>query len=264
MSKGGRFMYCKYCGKPIDDDSVYCPVCSRPLTSNPNQTKTDEEKKTPPTDTKVNYQNYVPSVCIDFVSAIKNYYTNYANFNGRARRSEYWWAVSYNALVSTIVTIVPMCVCSVFFEKPEDAVSFCYMLNIIWSLIHILPNISLVVRRLHDIGKSGFNYFLNYVPFVGPFIVLYYMCQSSSYYDNQWGPSHYSSSPDRKSDENTWYCKECGARTPNSSRVCKGCNAERPSVKRNDYEKPPEEQSKKCVCGERVFGTECPNCGRKM
>ena len=61
-----------------------------------------------------------------------------------------------------------------------------------------------------------------------------------------------------------WICK-CGMKNANSSKVCKGCGSGRhPSVLPPiQVAEPQRETSKKCVCGERYYGAECPLCGRK-
>ena len=70
-----------------------------------------------------------------------NYYLkvwqNFANFDGRARRSEYWMFFLFNVIISTVLQIV--------------AVKLYY----IYALAVIIPSISCAVRRMHDVGKSG-------------------------------------------------------------------------------------------------------------
>ncbi|MBR5472458.1 MAG: DUF805 domain-containing protein, partial [Clostridia bacterium] len=103
-----------------------------------------------------------------------------------------------------IVCMLPMFVFGILSEVedlyiiPEEIIEIfaimfllCFLVVPIFYLAHIVPTISLVVRRYHDIGKSGFCYFLSFIPYAGPFIMVYFMCIKSSYYDNQWGPSPY-------------------------------------------------------------------------
>ena len=77
---------------------------------------------------------------------------NYANFSGRARRSEYWYFVLCNLLI-TLLLFILMFVSSIFL----------YLL-IIYALATMIPGIAVVVRRLHDIGKSGAYYFVSFIP----------------------------------------------------------------------------------------------------
>ena len=109
-------MYCKTCGKVVPDGTNYCSQCA-------------EE---------------IPSV--GFFEAAKLFFTNYSNFSGRARRSEYWWASVLTGIVSGILS---------------------YVLPIaggVWTLVILIPSIAITVRRLHDIGKSGWCYLVGCIP----------------------------------------------------------------------------------------------------
>lgn len=69
-------------------------------------------------------------------------FENYANFNGRARRSEYWWFILMNIIISVILNVI-----GVLIEFP--------FIGTIYSLAVFLPSIGVAVRRMHDVGKSG-------------------------------------------------------------------------------------------------------------
>ena len=109
-------------------------------------------------------QNPLPSVSMG--KALSNFFTNYAKFSGRARRSELWWVV----LANTLISFIPF-------------------VNIIYSLVVLIPCIALSVRRLHDIGKSGWFLLLNLIPIVGGIILIVWYCQDSQPYKNQFGDS---------------------------------------------------------------------------
>ena len=67
----------------------------------------------------------------------------YADFNGRARRKEYWMFVLFNAIVTIILSVI-------------DTVAGSYgALTGIYSLAVLIPTLAVGVRRLHDTGKSG-------------------------------------------------------------------------------------------------------------
>jgi uncharacterized membrane protein YhaH (DUF805 family) len=110
----------------------------------------------------------IPSV--SFVDAVKSYFAHYADFKGRSRRSEYWWAYLFTLLVSGVIAaIIPA-------------------LAGVWSLATLVPSIAVSVRRLHDIGKSGWWLLLALIPLVGGIILLVFCCMDSTA-DNQWGPN---------------------------------------------------------------------------
>ena len=75
-----------------------------------------------------------------------NYYLkviqNYATFSGRARSSEYWYFVLFNLTFSIVFAIV-------------GAVIRFPLLSTLYSLAVLLPSIAVAVRRMHDVGKSG-------------------------------------------------------------------------------------------------------------
>jgi uncharacterized membrane protein YhaH (DUF805 family) len=111
---------------------------------------------------------------------------NYANFNGRARRSEYW----YFALMNGIVMLFFLLVAIILFitNNPEAGIIFLILCGIYVFLI-IIPGLAVTVRRLHDIGKSGLYYFVRLIPIVGSIWLLVLLLTDSDYGTNQWGPN---------------------------------------------------------------------------
>ena len=111
---------------------------------------------------------------------------NYANFSGRARRKEYWMFV----LVQTIVMIGLMILDNVLgldFELQGISLGYGY-LYLIGIIVHFIPSFAVVVRRLHDVGKSGWFYLLVLIPFIGWFWLLILYCIEGQKEDNKWGP----------------------------------------------------------------------------
>lgn len=100
----------------------------------------------------------------------------YADFNGRARRTEYWMFVLFNIIFSAIAGII-------------DTIIGTNLLNVIYSLAVLIPGIAVAVRRLHDIGKSGWYYLLVLIPIVGFIILIVWFCKDSETGANSWGPN---------------------------------------------------------------------------
>lgn len=96
-----------------------------------------------------------------FQEAIKTCLSKYADFDGRAKRSEYWWFYLFVILTCIFLTFINKTLGSIFY------------------LGMILPLISSATRRLHDIGKSGWWQLIVIVPFVGILILLYLLAQDS-------------------------------------------------------------------------------------
>ena len=112
---------------------------------------------------------------------------NYANFSGRARRREYWMYV----LVQSIIMIGLMILDSVLgldFELQGISLGYGY-LYLIGLIVHFIPSLAVVVRRLHDVGKSGWFYFIFLIPIIGIIWLLILYCTEGQKEDNKWGPN---------------------------------------------------------------------------
>ena len=116
---------------------------------------------------------------MSFTEAISSAFSKYADFSGRARRSEYWFFFLFQIFVSIAITIVGSLISA-------DAANY---LNWIFSLATLVPNLSMSWRRLHDIGKSGAFYFFVLIPIVGWIILLVWYCTDSQPGDNAYGPN---------------------------------------------------------------------------
>ena len=109
---------------------------------------------------------------------------HYADFSGRARRSEYWGTVLFNVLVNLAFRI-PLIV-GTMLEAKE--VTFLLLICLgVYSLAWLLPGMAVSVRRLHDIGKSGWNLLWVLLPIVGAIMLIYWCCQDSQPEENKWG-----------------------------------------------------------------------------
>jgi uncharacterized membrane protein YhaH (DUF805 family) len=102
---------------------------------------------------------------------------NYAEFSGRARRTEYWMF----ALISFIITAV--------LDLIGVAIKLGAYLGLIYALLVLIPSIAVAVRRLHDTGRSGWWLLLGLIPVIGGIILLVFMVMDSQPGDNQYGPN---------------------------------------------------------------------------
>lgn len=94
---------------------------------------------------------------------------NYAAFTGRARRSEYWWFVLAVFLGSIVLSFVNRFLGGVVY------------------LALLLPLISVGVRRLHDIGKSGWWLLIGFIPLIGGLVLLYFYVKPGDAGSNEYG-----------------------------------------------------------------------------
>ena len=110
---------------------------------------------------------------LSFGEAVRRFYGNYTNPEGRAQRSAYWWVVLYRSIMITVFGIVMLMADGgrEFFEGFAEAPTL-EELTVIWtdlgfsgkaagyclvafSLVNVLPNIMLNIRRFHDLGQTG-------------------------------------------------------------------------------------------------------------
>lgn len=124
-----------------------------------------------------NYQQRPASPQVGFVDAVKLYFQNYANFSSRSRRSEYFWVILFNWLVSFVLGFV-------LGGTPDLYMVF----TSIYSLATLIPGLALAVRRMHDVGKSG-AYLLWCLTIIGAIPVLIAVFKDSDPNPNQFGPS---------------------------------------------------------------------------
>jgi uncharacterized membrane protein YhaH (DUF805 family) len=108
--------------------------------------------------------------------AVQSAFRQYVGFSGRARRSEYWYFLLFNVIISILAAIV-------------DAAMGSVALGILVAVVLLLPGLAVTVRRLHDIGRSGWWIFIGIVPLAGVIVLLVFACQDGDPGANQYGPS---------------------------------------------------------------------------
>ncbi len=125
---------------------------------------------------------------MSFGQAISAFFSNYANFRGRTRRSGYWWTFLFLVLASIALWFIDLQLFSgVWSQELLDQGSG--PLSIVFGLAIIVPVISLGVRRLHDTGRSGWWVLLGFIPIVGGIILLVFYVQDSQPGSNAYGPN---------------------------------------------------------------------------
>lgn len=145
------------------------------------------------------YADQRPPKKVSFSQAVKNFFSKYADFSGRAVMSEYWWIFVFNMIVGVVLNALQQAFLAMYGitvslqEDPQlymssPAVMIISLISFIYSLATIVPGFALTFRRLHDTGKSGKYMLYVLIPLVGPIILLVFICGASAG-DNQWGPA---------------------------------------------------------------------------
>lgn len=111
----------------------------------------------------------------------------YASFEGRARRSEFWYFMLF-ILIANICGAIVFAILGAIIKGAAGAIVGYTVGMALTSLGLICPSIAVSVRRLHDTGKSGWMYLLNLIPYIGSLILLVLYCFDSKE-DNQYGPN---------------------------------------------------------------------------
>ena len=147
---------------------------------------------------------------MDFKTAVTTNFSKYATFTGRARRSEYWFFVLFNVLVSIALGVV-----SLFLAIPFAGLAaglgagilgagagflvsyfgIFVLLSGLYGLAVIIPTVAVTVRRLHDLNATGWFvlifFLLSFIPILGFFVAIgqiVWYAQKGTGGENKYGP----------------------------------------------------------------------------
>ena len=114
-----------------------------------------------------------------FGQAIAAGFTDYINFQARSTRSAYWYFVLFLVIGGFITGIA-----DVLLFQPQ----YVGPINGIFSVATIIPSLSVSVRRLHDIGRTGWWLLLALIPIIGWIVLIVWACQPTDPQTNAYGP----------------------------------------------------------------------------
>lgn len=117
-----------------------------------------------------------------YVDTIKN---RFADFEGRASRSEYWYFALFNFVAFFGVGMIAGILGTI---SPKLSMIVMGILSL-FMIALLIPSLALTVRRLHDTGKSGWMLLLGLIPLVGPIILLVFYVTESTPGLNEYGPN---------------------------------------------------------------------------
>jgi len=159
-------MYCKECGNQIADGSKFCASCGKS-------------------------QNEESIENLSLWGYYKKCFKNYANFEGRARRSEFWGFFLFDVIIGiTLPFILTYIVYAISGQDTFKSVSVLSVLRGLYLLVTCLPSLAVHIRRLHDINKSGWwLLFAIFIPIIGQIMGLVWFCTDGEYNGNEYGPN---------------------------------------------------------------------------
>ncbi|WP_304050614.1 DUF805 domain-containing protein, partial [Jatrophihabitans endophyticus] len=108
------------------------------------------------------------------MTSIRTVFSKYAVFNGRARRSEYWWFALFGLIIGVIVDII-------------DAVANTFVIALLVELALLLPSLAVGARRLHDTSRTGWWLLIGLIPLIGAIVLIVFFCTDSTPGANQYG-----------------------------------------------------------------------------
>ena len=123
-----------------------------------------------------------------FGEAVRSFWSHYATFSGRSRRSEYWYVQLFLVLTNLAVAVIDLVLMDGDVER-FIANGGGGIVGLVWILVTIVPALAVLVRRLHDTGKSGWWALVGFVPIVGGIVLLVFTVRDSDAQDNNYGPS---------------------------------------------------------------------------
>lgn len=100
---------------------------------------------------------------------------HYFDFNGRARRAEFWWFVLVFIIIDIVLGVI------------QSVLHMGALLTGLFALALFLPNLGVAVRRLHDINRSGWWILIGLVPIVGWILLIYWYAQPGTAGANPFG-----------------------------------------------------------------------------
>ncbi len=119
-----------------------------------------------------------------YLKALKQY----ADFGGRARRTEFWMFVLVNVIISIVLGIVDAATGTADAYAVGGMASFSPgILGSIYALAVLIPSIAVTVRRLHDTDRSGWWFFIQLIPIVGGIVLLVFTCLEGTRGPNRFG-----------------------------------------------------------------------------
>ena len=106
-------------------------------------------------------------------------FKKYADFSGRSRRKEYWMFYLFNIIIFFVLYLM------IVLDKAKE---FDISLFYVYGILIIIPFIAVTVRRLHDVGKSGWFALICLIPLGGIWIFIL-LCTDSNPDENEYGPN---------------------------------------------------------------------------
>jgi len=122
---------------------------------------------------------------MSFGKAVSTCLAKFVTFSGRAPRSEYWYFSLFNFIAIMVGVVIDLLIGTAYIENGELQGG---LVDGIMLLVFLLPGISVSVRRLHDLNRSGWWIWIGLIPLIGGIVLLVWDCTKGTEGDNAYGP----------------------------------------------------------------------------
>lgn len=114
-----------------------------------------------------------------YLEVLRKYFV----FQGRSCLKEFWWFTLFDLIINTTILFL-----GVFIAEYLPFLSWFAVLGIIAYIVTFIPKISLTIRRMHDIGMSGWWVLLRFIPIISIMAALIFYISDSEPFENKYGP----------------------------------------------------------------------------
>ena len=188
MTEENKQKHCTQCGSPILKGDKFCGNCGAKIFNGEQTEKmedadliveeTDDEITNRQNDNQVEYENINNTKEQSSFDYYKQVLEKYSDFSGRSTRAEYWYFMLYNIIIAILIAILGVII------GDEQGV-----LYVLYLFIVFIPQLAVSVRRLHDIGKSGWMFLVSLIPLIGFLWMLILFTTDSDSGTNKYGPN---------------------------------------------------------------------------
>lgn len=173
-------MFCTACGKPVTGEK-FCGSCGAALAvtvgASPSSVEIVSETSRAAgfafTPNLAMLEESYTAPRVTFGEAITAGFKGYVIWNARSTRAEFWWWTLFAGLTGLAALAI-------------DSVLTAGLLYVVWLFGSFLPSLSVLIRRLHDLDRSGGWYWIGLIPLVGGIVLLVFMCTESLRRPTRW------------------------------------------------------------------------------
>ena len=159
--------FCRQCGAAVAETAIRCPSCGA------------QQESGSPATMRAAAGNANITQPFDYYT---DAFYRYAEFSGRATRSAFWYFVLFDCLIGLGFSILDGAFHPTFFDHVDMT------LDSLYGLATVLPFLAVMVRRLHDTSRSGWNMLWVLLPFAGWIVLLVFLVQETRPEQNVYGP----------------------------------------------------------------------------